>query len=1413
MTSGATRANGGTSRGGSQMNGRDSLHKAIALAVMLLCPFSWAYAIDGDDRDGILYFEAKGFLPDGENDDRDIWDNDKGVRSNCFDDWHGLADTFASINNATWGSDDIDRVEITALSASDYGFDPNHEYHHSGDDVSCSEFESQWDEYSEPDAINLFVDGLTVESGNAGTEVKIDGAVNFSLFGDLTVEGNEDDPVVFTGTQWNGLDVNGVTVDLDHCEFTQAAENGAIRVGSGGFLQVNDCVFSGNEGVSGGAIRASDGALVQITDSVFDGNEARHGGAIYFTGVSPSPLSYLDNVTFEGNEAFNWGGGMYLLDNNGLDLRNLTFIDNQAGYGGAVAFGTSANSQTVRMWNPLIAGNSSRREGGGIHVGGSATVDLYNPTIAYNEGGNGGGLSVLDVFGGAEVTISNGIIAGNALRSEDGVGRHLYRAVGGDLNLHHVLMEGGATDGIQGTTNASEDVFDGEAGFRGLPDEAGEGGGSAQADWRLLSSSDGVNRGDGDDFEEVSISFGTIDVDGDGEDRIFGDEDPAIDLGAYEFPNNPPTLQATGDSELSLDETDEPVRLDICASYSDADIQPDFPNAERKPWLTRGPGDDEENLGGDAEEQAEDAEETADSGGQSGFGDVKAYDGGEAGDAVSSNNALDDPGGRAFYEPGNRSSGYEVTVQCRVRDELIDAEGEVDEDLSMFSEDSQTVTIEVAANNDVPEFQGSAETEGTVGRGYESEVTFSDPDADHASADLDVRIVDGPDWLSVRRSEDDEVIFEGEPDEEGEFDVEYEVVDPGGGTTVESTTITVETDEDLEPVTAGDDQSAEPGDQVRLSAEGPDEPGLLYEWRIEDDDGNEVASQQGQTYNWTAEEGAFTATVELVDGDEVVDDDSLGITVEAGFNGGVEEQEEREETSEEQEDQLDGMSEDGDADNQDDWDDQEDGDKAEALAELADADLTEEQQDAVLDEAEQVLEDATAGGEPVDEDLAEVLADTYGNLAGLELTGERQDAVIEGSAAVRDQAEEDGVAGAGVRSGLVRSAGGLLSQEDVTPERREAILEAADGDVAALDDAIADEDTPLDAEAAANAADSLGALSGGDLDEDRRATVRSSMEALRERAAEDGTGSDALTAGLVRGGAGLMASGDELSPEERNALLAGLNEDLATTVEEGGSLDSVTANRALGALGNASEAGEMGPEQVDQLLDGTANVVEATDDPPATQLTKAATVVGGLLTDREGRNLSDGQRAAVRELGEDLADAAMKGGEDINATGNEFFKVAATTISADTEGDALVGKESTQGPNIVLSEEARDELRQRNGIAEDGDLAFAIVATLRGPDASYVVEVFGVDSATGERLSDTSLEESVRMTIPVTDGDQRRPITVGGSPGLASNVDDEGQGVSFDTGEFATFTLTAEVDDSGERSDSDKASCFLDSVF
>ena len=210
-------------------------------------------------------------------------------------------------------------------------------------------------------------------------------------------------------------------------------------------MTVIDSTLSSNvASISGGAIYVGSTGSLTVINSTLTGNLASTSGAGLF---SASPTSLTD-TTLEANGALNsyhTGGGATVVGNGDLDLVNVLFLGNAAGFGG----GLRAEGVNV------TADANTRFEGNiGLSTGGGANLLSIDEDVVWTGGtfvGNdcpfGGGLQVDTSNFTGSATISNVIADGNnAVESGGGVHLQGDRIVWTDsLSLNNTSNYGGGT--------------------------------------------------------------------------------------------------------------------------------------------------------------------------------------------------------------------------------------------------------------------------------------------------------------------------------------------------------------------------------------------------------------------------------------------------------------------------------------------------------------------------------------------------------------------------------------------------------------------------------------------------------------------------------------------------------------------------------------------------------------------------------------------------------------------------------------------------------------------------------------------------------------------------------------------------------------------------------------------------------
>jgi predicted outer membrane repeat protein len=326
--------------------------------------------------------------------------------------------------------------------------------------------------------VTLMLNGLTVANGYAdwGGGINNRGTLvvnNSTFFGNSVAEPH--------GNGGGGGVYNQGIATVANSTFSgnSAQDEGGAINNKGGTLTVGNSTFSGNytycdyQCSGGGAIFNDDSMLtvidsdfednhaggasalgggicneavytLTVSNSTFSGNSAAYGGG----GISAYTVS-VSNSTFSGNHAFD-GGGIYAST---VSVSNSTFSGNRAGnVGGGVGGGIWCLTLTVS--NSTFSGNSASG-GGGVFIcaycSDSDPSAVSNSTFSGNSANSGGGIhnSAALIFGGSELTVSNGTFAANS-------GGGIYNGSGSMVTLKNTMV----TDSLAGN-NCSGTITDG----------------------------------------------------------------------------------------------------------------------------------------------------------------------------------------------------------------------------------------------------------------------------------------------------------------------------------------------------------------------------------------------------------------------------------------------------------------------------------------------------------------------------------------------------------------------------------------------------------------------------------------------------------------------------------------------------------------------------------------------------------------------------------------------------------------------------------------------------------------------------------------------------------------------------------------------------------------------------------------
>ncbi|MCD0169222.1 hypothetical protein [Deinococcus sp. 23YEL01] len=262
-----------------------------------------------------------------------------------------------------------------------------------------------------------------------GNTSKTGGGVAISEDSKLTVKGGTVTQNTATANggglrTWRGsIDVQGGTISSNRAD----AEGGAISTEERGNVTVSGGLIENNTaGTWGGGINVrTEAAGLTVTGGTLRGNTAGKDGG----GISAGRTINLAGATIEGNKATGGGGGVFMgvwnattpmaaTFGSGLIIRN-----NAATTGGGLQFLSSNAANATLTLNATISGNTATQWGGGIV--GEAIINMMGGSINGNRatgtGQNQGGVGGVQLYAGANMTATGGIISDNEGRWAGGV--------------------------------------------------------------------------------------------------------------------------------------------------------------------------------------------------------------------------------------------------------------------------------------------------------------------------------------------------------------------------------------------------------------------------------------------------------------------------------------------------------------------------------------------------------------------------------------------------------------------------------------------------------------------------------------------------------------------------------------------------------------------------------------------------------------------------------------------------------------------------------------------------------------------------------------------------------------------------------------------------------------------------------
>ena len=192
--------------------------------------------------------------------------------------------------------------------------------------------------------------------------------------------------------------------------------SGAGILATGGSVDISDSLFLDSVAASdGGHLSVADGDLT-VARTQFLGGTAVEGGSVFLSAASPHVATFTD-TQFEGNLATARGGAVMVQGAVDLSLVDVSFEDNFAREGGALAVADTPTTTVTLEGTELLAneasehggalaifgssvhairtewiGNVAGDQGGAIYVEGSGTLQLEGSLLCDNQGRRGGAI-------------------------------------------------------------------------------------------------------------------------------------------------------------------------------------------------------------------------------------------------------------------------------------------------------------------------------------------------------------------------------------------------------------------------------------------------------------------------------------------------------------------------------------------------------------------------------------------------------------------------------------------------------------------------------------------------------------------------------------------------------------------------------------------------------------------------------------------------------------------------------------------------------------------------------------------------------------------------------------------------------------------------------------------------------------
>lgn len=246
---------------------------------------------------------------------------------------------------------------------------------------------------------SIVVEGLIVSSGNASLSTVPNGslATSWTNGGGIYLSNSNGvslENLIITNNSASlaggGIYISGGSTTIVGCTFRNNAagsSGGGIHLVSGTLnLQSSNLSDNFADAVGGGGIAQIAGTL-NVSSTLLSGNIGHYGGGLYQGGNASGTIvdsSFISNVALDRYAIYGEGGGIYQAGQ--LDLTNITFALNTAGYGGAIST-INPDAPTDKPFstytNLTLSKNVASESGGGLYMH-SGRIRMNNTILAGN---------------------------------------------------------------------------------------------------------------------------------------------------------------------------------------------------------------------------------------------------------------------------------------------------------------------------------------------------------------------------------------------------------------------------------------------------------------------------------------------------------------------------------------------------------------------------------------------------------------------------------------------------------------------------------------------------------------------------------------------------------------------------------------------------------------------------------------------------------------------------------------------------------------------------------------------------------------------------------------------------------------------------------------------------------------------